>query len=242
MLSKERRALGLFAGGVVLCTALVWIGSRYPEFFLAASGGDSEAVFDKKQHDAPTLHPAKELLKLVMAGFMGMLITAVHKQFHRDRPMTRSMEHAQILLCVSGALIMIIIGNSIARAFGIAGAAGIVRFRTAVDDPKDSILLFLLIGLGMACGLGSFGVAGLGTAFLCLFLFLLDRVGEQKPRSFVLALASAGSEFPTEHVQNLFNAYGIVYEPREDSKSDPRRRPRNSSSWRPQSGARASSP
>ena len=71
-----------------------------------------------------------------------------------------------MLLCMSGALMMIIIGNSLARAFGIAGAASIIRFRTPVDDPKDVTILFLLMGLGMSAGLGAFAVAGLGTAFL----------------------------------------------------------------------------
>ena len=75
-----------------------------------------------------------------------------------------------MLLCVSGAMMMIIIGNSLARAFGIAGAASIIRFRTPVDDPKDVTILFLLMGLGMSSGLGAFAVAGLGTAFLCIAL------------------------------------------------------------------------
>ena len=65
------------------------------------------------------------------------------------------MEQAQTLLCVSGAMMMIIIGNSLARAFGIAGAASIIRFRTPVDDPKDVTILFLLMGLGMSSGLGA---------------------------------------------------------------------------------------
>ena len=84
------------------------------------------------------------------------------------------MEQAQTLLCVSGAMMMIIIGNSLARAFGIAGAASIIRFRTPVDDPKDVTILFLLMGLGMSTGLGAFAVAGLGTAFLCVALLALD--------------------------------------------------------------------
>ena len=83
------------------------------------------------------------------------------------------MEQAQTLLCVSGAMMMIIIGNSLARAFGIAGAASIIRFRTPVDDPKDVTILFLLMGLGMSTGLGALAVAGLGTAFLCITLLVL---------------------------------------------------------------------
>ena len=91
------------------------------------------------------------------------------------------MEQAQVLLCVSGAMMMIIIGGSIARAFGIAGAAAIIRFRTPVEDPRDITILFLLMGLGMSAGLGAFAVAGLGTAFLCTLLVLLDRLHPERP-------------------------------------------------------------
>src|ERR671925_329065 len=103
---------------------------------------------------------------------------------------------AQILLCVSGAMMMVIIGDSLARAFGIAGAAGIIRFRTPVEDPKDVTILFLLMALGMACGLGAFAVAGLGAAFLCGFLVLLERTSERRPRAITVEIASEGREFP----------------------------------------------
>ena len=99
--------------------------------------------------------PFIELLKLVASTIIGLLVTAIHQPSPRERPMAKSMEQAQTLLCVSGAMIMIIIGNSIARAFGIAGAASIVRFRTPVDDPKDVTILFLLMALGMSAGLGA---------------------------------------------------------------------------------------
>ena len=74
--------------------------------------------------------------------------------------------HAQILLCVSGAMMMVLINDSLARAFGIAGAASLVRFRTPVDDPRDAAVMFLLIGLGMASGLGAFMLAGGGAAMV----------------------------------------------------------------------------
>ena len=111
------------------------------------------------------------------------------------------MEQAQTLLCVSGAMMMIIIGNSLARAFGIAGAASIIRFRTPVDDPKDVTILFLLMGLGMSTGLGAFAVAGLGTAFLCMTLLALDRVARQSARVMPVEIVASGREFPTTHVE-----------------------------------------
>jgi hypothetical protein len=105
-----------------------------------------------------------------------------------------ALEQAQILLCVSGALMMIIIGDSLARAFGIAGAASLIRFRTPVDDPKDTIILFLSLGLGMACGLGAFSVAAFGAAFLSLAMLVLDRTitGEQRRSQYLLSVTGSG--------------------------------------------------
>jgi uncharacterized membrane protein YhiD involved in acid resistance len=142
-------------------------------------------------------------------------VTKVHRRYHRDKPLPRSLLQAQVLLCVAGAMVMVIIGSSVARAFGVAGAAGIVRFRTPVEDPKDTTILFLLVGLGMACGTGLLEVAGLGAAFLCVVLAVLDRFGDAKARTLMLSLVAAGSEFPTEHVSQILNSSVEAYEARE---------------------------
>ncbi|MBI3695750.1 MAG: hypothetical protein HY238_13040, partial [Acidobacteria bacterium] len=95
------------------------------------------------------------------------------------------------------------------------GAAGIVRFRTPVEDPKDTTILFLMIGLGMACGVGLIEVAGLGTVFLCLVLAVLDRFGEAKARVVVLSLVATSKDFPDEHVHNILTQSVTFFEPRE---------------------------
>ena len=165
--------------------------------------------------------PILEALKLVFAAIVGGVVSAVHRRYPGDKPISRSLAQAQILLCVAGALMMIIIGNSLARALGIAGGATIVRFRTPVEDPKDTTVLFLLLGLGMACGLGAFPVAGMGTAFLCLCLVLLDFIREKRPRSMLLEMkALKNSEFPHEYVNRILAAYRVRHEPREVEHGD----------------------
>ena len=165
-----------------------------------------------------TLHPLVELLKLVVAASLAIVVTFLNRRFHGDRPLGKSLEQAQILLCVSGAMMMIIIANSVARALGIAGAASIIRFRTPVEDPKDSVILLLLLALGMSCGLGMFAVAGLGTFFLCLFLMVLDRIGETMPRPMMLGLRSDLPEFPSEHVHKVLGGHKLIHGAREVSK------------------------
>src|SRR5688572_11885120 len=201
------------AGGA-LCVALVAGGLRWP------LAGNPEAIGLPPGIDADTLAPQPfiALIKLVAAALIGMLVTAVHSPSAADRPTGRAMQHAQILLCVAGAMMMIIIGNSLARAFGIAGAASIVRFRTPVEDPKDVTIIFLLMSLGMATGLGAFAIAGLGTAFLCVFLVVLDRSSARRSRALAVEVVAAGREFPTDHVHKVFARNRIVFETREVSQ------------------------
>lgn len=144
--------------------------------------------------------------KLALAALSGWLITATHRYCQGDRAPNRSLLQASVLLAVSGALMMIIIGNSTARALGIAGGASIIRFRTPVDDPKDAIILFLLMGVGMSAGLGSFVVCAEGTGFLCAFLLLLNQFGDAKPRTALLEIVASTSEFPLEHVGEVLRS------------------------------------
>lgn len=217
------RALRIGAFGVLVCGSLLYAGLRWP-MELTGVPIDFEGTFATGR--GPTAAPAHrfqpfiELLKLVAAALIGLLVTSIHRPALRDRQPSRSMEHAQTLLCISGAMMMVIIGNSLVRAFGIAGAASIIRFRTPVDDPKDVTILFLLMGLGMSTGVGAFAVAGLGTAFLCVLLVTLDTLRDHKPRAMVVEVVAEGREFPIDHVHGVFARHKIVFEPREISQGD----------------------
>jgi anti-anti-sigma factor len=222
------RTIRLWAGVAAFCGAMVLAGLRWPGELAGLGPGDGGGtvlpgvVVDGGGSGAPVhrFQPFIELLKLVASTIIGLLVTAIHQPSPRERPMAKSMEQAQTLLCVSGAMIMIIIGNSIARAFGIAGAASIVRFRTPVDDPKDVTILFLLMALGMSTGLGAFAVAGLGTAFLCVTLQLLDHFSTAARRVLAVEIVAKGRTFPTSHVEAVLVRNHVIFEPREISQAD----------------------
>lgn len=198
--------------GSALCIALWWVGARWAT--AGAPGTSGPLVPFTRYPLDPALWIVGGLAKLAAAGLIGLLVTAVQRRFH-DKPMTQAMEHAQVLLCVSGALVMMIIGESLARAFGIAGAASIIRFRTPIEDPKDITILFLLMALGMATGIGAFDMAAAGTAFLCVFLVVLEHVGGGRRRTVVVEVSAAGRQFPLTHVHSVFARNQIVFEPRE---------------------------
>jgi hypothetical protein len=125
------------------------------------------------------------------------------------------MEQAHVLLCVAGALTMIIVGDSLARAFGIAGAASLIRFRTPVEDPRDITVLFLLMALGMATGLGLLTVAGVGALFVCACLLTLGHASSDAQRAMKVALVADGQQFPAAHVSKVFADHHVAVAPLE---------------------------
>ena len=205
--------------------ALVGVGVTYPNLGLEMSDAGSFMTRDQAAaavSGAAFAHPLFELAKLISAAVIGVLVTVVHRQYRQgaERQTNPVMDQAQVLLCVSGAMMMIIIGNNLARAFGIAGAASIIRFRTPVEDARDITILFLLMGLGMAAGLGALAVAGLGTLFLCALIPLLNLFSSERPRTMMVEIIADERDFPTSHVHHVFAVNGILFEPREVSQGD----------------------
>jgi anti-anti-sigma factor len=213
-----RDTLTLLAGGVA-CLVIAGIGLAYWAPPATTAGGALD-VGSGARLTQPLGYPLSELVQLLSAAVIAFFVTHVQKLHQRDRPLNRSMEQAQVLLAVSGALIMIIIGSSLARAFGIAGAAGIIRFRTPVDDPKDVTVLFLLMGLGMACGIGALPVAALGGLFLAISIVVLDLIVAVKPRVMDVEMTAKGREFPLAHVVSVFSLHGLTWEPREFTQGE----------------------
>lgn len=117
------------------------------------------------------------LPRLALALVLGAAVAA--RPWRRRRPRSE-MVQTQLLMCVAGALVASVIGDSLARAFGLVGLGGFIRFRSGLKDPRDAAALFVLIGLGMACGLGAFEVALAGWAFLLVVYFALDRYAERR--------------------------------------------------------------
>ena len=216
MLAKEEHTeggWGQIIGVAVFGVLLVSAAAKWPNI-VSTTGLAAHLPFKGNDENALPLHPLLELLKLVVACLIGIVVTDVHRRYHRDKPLPRSLQQAQVLLCVAGAMVMVISATRWRARSESPGPPG-SSASTPVEDPKDTTLLFLLVGLGMACGVGLLEVAGLGTAFLCLVLVVLDRFGEMKSRTLLLSLVASGSEFPTEHVCRILNNSVDAYEARE---------------------------
>ena len=111
------------------------------------------------------------LVRLAFAIVLGVVIA--WRPLSR-RPLKVDVRHALLIMTVASAMVVVVIGDSMARAFGVVGLGSFIRFRSSIKDPRDVTLFFLAIGTGMACGLGAVRVAGVGVATVWALLVALD--------------------------------------------------------------------
>jgi uncharacterized membrane protein YhiD involved in acid resistance len=97
----------------------------------------------------------------------------------------------QVVLAVIGAAVMLIVGASLARAFGIVGAASLVRYRARIGDPKDAAVMLAALSVGLASGAGIYAVAALVTAFTLVVLWALELLEPEARTPFTLKIAGA---------------------------------------------------
>jgi len=113
------------------------------------------------------------LLSLFAATLLVFPVALVYMKTRKKEGYAQSFVHAIIFISPIVAAVMLIIGNNLARAFGLVGAVSIIRFRTKMKDPKDTTFIFLCIAIGMACGLRLYYIGLITAVFVsCLTLFL----------------------------------------------------------------------
>ena len=94
----------------------------------------------------------------------------------------------QIILAVVGALIMLVVGASLARAFGIVGAASLIRYRAEFDDPEDAVVMLSALAVGLASGVGLYALAGFGTFFIAAALWTIEGFEPKVYKRFELTI------------------------------------------------------
>ena len=151
----------------------------------------------------------RTLFNLIFSFILGFGIAALCRRTHRSLSFNQSFAVSLVLLNLIVCAAMMVIGNSLARAFGMVGALSLVRFRTILKDTKDITYVFFALVVGMACGIGNFQVALVSTAMIGLIVLALDtfRFGAASHKEYLLKIQVVGSNGQNQEVQRLFEKY-----------------------------------
>lgn len=136
---------------------------------------------------------------LIMALLCGFIISLIYRWTYRGPHYSTSYVHSIVVLSMVTALVIMVIGNNLARAFGLVGAMSIIRFRTAVKDTQDIVIIFFALAAGMAAGVGLKALALFGTILIGGIIYLLHKINYAKPHKREILLQFTGTLTNGEH-------------------------------------------
>ncbi len=105
----------------------------------------------------------------------GIFVSYIYRWTYTGTSYSTTFVHSIVAFAMITTVVIMIIGNNLARAFGLMGSMAIIRFRMAVKDTQDIVFIFLSLAIGMAAGTGMYQVAFGSTIFISTVILLLSK-------------------------------------------------------------------
>jgi len=153
------------------------------------------------------------IFNILFAFLLGAVIGLVYKKNHRGLSYSSSFVFTLVLLTAAGSILMMIVGNSLARAFSLFGAFSIIRFRTAVKEAKDIAYVFISLIIGMAVGTNNYTIALISTTLMVSAIIIMTkrRFGEITTASHLLSFHFPVSQ-ATNSILKIINKYAKTHQ------------------------------
>jgi len=164
---------------------------------------------------------ARIALRFSLAAFLAAVLAFRPRRGVSVARRNPYVAQTQILMAVVAGGMMMVVGDSAARAFGIFAAASLVRFRTNIRDPKETTVLLVCLGVGLAAGVGRWDMAVILTGFVLIALSVLEYFEPfQVFRSMEVSVHTRSVDRTDGVLKRLFERYGFDYELRELNRED----------------------
>ncbi len=164
---------------------------------------------------------ARIALRFALAAFLAALLAFRPRRGVSAARRNPYVAQTQILMAVVAGAMMMVVGDSAARAFGIFAAASLVRFRTNIRDPKETTVLLVCLGVGLASGVGRWDMAIILTVFVLLTLAVLEHFERfQVFRSMEISVQTRSVDRADHLLKGLFERHGFDYELRQLDRED----------------------
>lgn len=129
----------------------------------------------------------QSLIRLPIAAVLGASL-ALRPRRRGTPARNPAVIQTQIILSIVGALVMMVVGTNLARAFGVVGAAGLVRYRAKIEDPKDAGVMLSTLAIGLGAGVGLYAMVVFSTLFILLALWVIESFELDTRRLFNLTI------------------------------------------------------
>jgi uncharacterized membrane protein YhiD involved in acid resistance len=164
---------------------------------------------------------ARIALRFSLAAFLAALLAFRPRRGVKASRRNPFVAQTQILMAVVAGAMMMVVGDSAARAFGIFAAASLVRFRTNIRDPKEITVLLICLGVGLAAGVGRWDMAIVLTMFVLVALYVLEYFEQSQVfRSMEVCIETRNVDTTNEVLKNIFNRHRFDAELKELNRHD----------------------
>jgi uncharacterized membrane protein YhiD involved in acid resistance len=203
--------------GFLLALGLVAAGAWAVQPSDVAGAGLAQAM--PPNHVSEKAELMQAVISLPIAAALGAAL-AFRPQRRGTPPRDPAVIQTQIILALVGALVMLVVGASLARAFGIVGAASLVRYRSKIDDPKDAGVMLSCLAIGLAAGVGIYWIAALSTLFILAVVWVLESQEPEGVKDFLLKLKGKDSGRLKDGLEKMLSKNNVRYELRTSSQDD----------------------
>ena len=159
------------------------------------------------------------LLRLPVAAVLSSILAFRPRRRGTPKRQTAVIQ-TQIILAIVGAIVMLVVGASLARAFGIVGAAGLIRYRAKIEDPKDAGVMLCTLAIGLASGVGLYLLAAFTSVFVLGILSMLESLEPAPYALFELTVKARDSSDLKSGIEQTLRRYRIPFELRATSAED----------------------
>jgi hypothetical protein len=159
------------------------------------------------------------IVSLPLAAALGTAL-AFRPRRRGTPPRSAQVIQTQIILAIVGAAVMLIVGASLARAFGIVGAASLIRYRAKIEDPKDAGVMLSTLTIGLASGVGLYGLALFGTAFVLAVLWVVESLEPARTKLFMLKVKTKDPTELRPKLEELLRRHRLPFELRTSSTEE----------------------
>ncbi|HYE10347.1 MAG TPA: DUF4956 domain-containing protein [Patescibacteria group bacterium] len=169
-----------------------------------------------------TLSLSSAVLTILVSFILGGLISLTYIKTCNKGGYSQNFSLTLILIPAVIAVIILLIGSNIARAFSLAGAFSIIKFRSAPGDPKDIAYVLFTMAAGLASGVGAYIYAVIFTVLLCVVMFILNLInfGAKKTSNKLLKITIPEDLDYEGAFDEVFNKYTTGYDLRKVRTTD----------------------
>lgn len=150
-----------------------------------------------------TIEPVQLIFNMTVALVLGMVIFITYRLTYSGAAYSKKFNASLMMMTLVTTVVMTVISNNIALSLGMVGALSIIRFRTAIKDPRDTTFIFWCIAVGICCGISFYTVAAIGSLYIFAVMLILGKVHTVEKR-LLLIRAERAVEKNIESVVYLY--------------------------------------